>query len=55
MDNNNLRLTTRGKIVLAALIVLVTFGVNHLIAGKNLACDWRSGISACSIETERGL
>lgn len=53
--NSNLRLTTRGKIVLATLATIALLGVNHLIADKTLVCDWRSGFSTCSFETEGGL
>lgn len=42
-----LRLTSRGKAVVAILVITASLGINHLIAGKALACDWRAGVSPC--------
>jgi hypothetical protein len=46
----NLRLTTRGWIVLALAAVTVSVLINWALAGKNLACDWRQGPTTCSVE-----
>jgi len=43
-------LTLRGKIVLGVAIISIALGVNVLMSGKSISCDWRGQIEACSIE-----
>lgn len=45
-----MRITRRGWIVLALSAVLVSFLFNWALAGKNVACDWRTGPTTCSME-----
>jgi hypothetical protein len=48
---NDVRLTRRGKIVLAVAIIATAIGVNSLVWGKNIACDWRGGsIEPCAVQ-----
>jgi len=51
---NNVRLTTRGKIVLAIIATVALLGLNWAISGKSLACDWRHGITKCEVITIEG-
>jgi hypothetical protein len=44
-----MKLTLRGKIVVGALIILIAVGVNALMWGKNLSCDWRHGFTPCEL------
>ena len=46
---NDIRLTRRGKIVVAVAIIAFVVGFTWLTSGKALACDWREGITPCEI------
>ena len=46
----DLRLTRRGWIVLGLTLLTFVVAVNWAMAGKNVACDWRTSFEACSIE-----
>jgi hypothetical protein len=46
---NDIRLTRRGKIVVAVGIIALIVGFIWLTSGKALACDWRYGYEPCKI------
>lgn len=48
-----MRLTRRGWIVLTVALILFVVGVNWLMAGRNVVCDWRGGFEPCAIESTR--
>jgi hypothetical protein len=48
---NGIRLTTRGKIVLAIIATVALLGLNWITSDKSLACDWRHGVTKCKIIT----
>jgi hypothetical protein len=47
---SDLRLTRRGWVVLGTAVLALVIGLNWAMAGKNVACDWRSGPTTCSVE-----
>ena len=47
---NDVRLTRRGKIVLALAIIATAIGVNSLVWGKNIPCDWRGAVESCAVQ-----
>lgn len=47
MDNT--KLTTRGKVVAIIAAITVIVGVNWVMSGKSLVCDWRHGVSPCEL------
>ena len=50
-EMNDVRLTRRGKIVLALAIIATAIGINSLVWGKNIACDWRGGsLEPCAVQ-----
>jgi len=43
------RLTRRGKIVVGVLVAGVVVGVNAVMWGRSLSCDWRHGFTPCEL------
>jgi hypothetical protein len=46
---SDLRVTRRGWAALVLSTLLLSFAFNWAIAGKNLACDWRTGPTSCAV------
>lgn len=46
---NDIRLTRRGKIVVALAILGLIVGFTWAMSGKNVVCDWRGQVERCEV------